>query len=266
MINLYVISDSTGETANQLANAITIQFPTIEFARKRYSNIVTKDQVEKIFIDFDSNNEEKTIVLMTVVNEEIVKKINSYKCKNFEVIDLLLRPINEIEKFLDVKANRETGLMRDLNNSYFDKIEAIEFAMNFDDGKNPKGFLEADIVLLGVSRTSKTPLSVYLANKSYKVANLPLVPEIDVPKEIYEVDRKKIIGLIIDPVKLNEIRNQRLITLGLSPESTYASDERIQEELKYAKSLYQKLGCTVIDVSASTIEETAARVIEQIEN
>ncbi|MFM1534096.1 pyruvate, water dikinase regulatory protein [Helcococcus ovis] len=262
MVNLYVISDSTGETANQLGNAIMIQFPSVEFNRKRYSNITNAKQVEKIF----EHNEGKTIVLMTVVVDEVVNKIKSYQSEEFEVIDLLLSPITHIENFLGQKANRKPGLMRDLDNSYFNKIEAIEFAMNFDDGKNPKGFLEADIVLLGVSRTSKTPLSVYLANKSYKVANLPLVPEIEIPKEIYKVDKKKLIGLIIDPVKLNEIRNQRLLTLGLSQNSTYANDKRINEELEFAKKLYEDLGCTVIDVSSSTIEETAAKVIEQIEN
>jgi len=267
MINLYVISASTGETANQLANAISIQFKQTNCSRKRYSNIIQAEQVERILgCDELKNPDTKTIVLMTVVADDVVEKIKSYENENILVVDLLLRPITEIEDFLGLRADRQVGLMRDLDNSYFDKIEAIEFAMNFDDGKNPKGFLEADIVLLGVSRTSKTPLSVYLANKSYKVANLPLVPEIPVPKEIYEVERKKIIGLIIDPDKLNEIRNQRLITLGLSPQSSYASDTRIQEELKYAKDLYEKLGCTVIDVSSSTIEETAARVLEQIEN
>ena len=264
MINLYVISDSTGETANQLANAITIHFPDFKFYRKRFSNVISSEEVSNIL---DKNiNENKTIVLMTVVLQEVADKIKSYESENVRVIDLLLRPIREMEDFLGVDANRKAGMMRDLDNSYFNKIEAIEFAMNFDDGKNPKGFLEADIVLLGVSRTSKTPLSVYLANKSYKVANLPLVPEISIPKEIYEVERKRIIGLIIDPAKLNEIRNQRLVTLGLSPDSSYASSERIDEELRYTKKLYAELGCTVIDVSSSTIEETAAKVIEQIEN
>lgn len=263
MVYLYVISDSTGETANQLANAITIQFSEVDFIRKRFSNITKKEQIDDIFKDVE---DKKIIVLMTSVVDEVVEEITKLKNDNFIVIDLLLHAIKDIENFLGVEADKKTGMMRDLDNTYFDKIEAIEFAMNFDDGKNPKGFLEADIVLLGVSRTSKTPLSVYLANKSYKVANLPLVPEVDIPREIYEVDRKKLIGLIINPNKLNEIRNQRLVTLGLSTESSYASDERIEEELKFAKDLFDKLGCTVIDVSSSTIEETAARVIEQIEN
>lgn len=262
MVNLYVISDSTGETANQLANAIMIQFPNTEFNRIRNSKVVNTEQVDKIF----ENVTGRTIVLTTVVNEDVRSAIAKRKSDNFIVIDLLMGPIVEIEDFLGVKAQREVGLMRYLNNSYFNKIEAIEFAMNFDDGKNPKGFLEADVVLLGVSRTSKTPLSVYLANKSYKAANLPLVPEINIPKEIYEVDKNKLIGLIIDPEKLNEIRNQRLIALGLSSDSSYANDGRIEEELNYARDLFDELGCEVIDVSKSTIEETAAKIIEHIEN
>lgn len=263
MINLFTISDSTGETVNQIANAIMIQFPDLKFKRRRFSNI---DSVEKGLEIFKNLKNEKTVVLMTVVVNKIVEEIKKFENENILIIDLINKPINDIESFLGEKASKKVGMMRDLDTDYFDKIEAIEFAMNFDDGKNPKGFLEADIVLLGVSRTSKTPLSVYLANKSYKVANLPLVPEIDIPKEIFEVEKKKLIGLIIDPEKLNEIRNQRLITLGLSTDSAYAKDERIQEELEFAKKLYDDLDCFVIDVSKSTIEETAARVIEHIEN
>lgn len=262
MINLLVISDSTGETANQLANAITIHFPQLQFNRLRYSNIRTKEQVEDIF----KNNQGKTIVLTTIVSEEVEIAIKEKISEDVKVIDLLMRPVVEIEEFLGQRAQREVGSLRELDTTYFDKIEAIEFAMNFDDGKNPRGFLEADVVLLGVSRTSKTPLSVYLANKSYKVANLPLVPEIEIPNEIYEVSRNKLIGLIIDPEKLNEIRNQRLITLGLTPNSQYAADSRINEELEFAQELYKELGCKVIDVSKSTIEETAAKIIEHIEN
>lgn len=262
MINLFVISDSTGETVNQLANAITIQFPQITFYRKRYSNITTVEQCDSIYDNING----KTIILMTVMAKNVVEKIKSYQNDDVLVLDLLYNPVITMEDFLNEKALKKSGMMRDLDHDYFDKIEAIEFAMNFDDGKNPKGFLEADVVLLGVSRTSKTPLSVYLANKSYKVANLPLVPEVPIPKEIYEVEKKKLIGLIIDPEKLNEIRNQRLITLGLSPDSAYASDNRINEELDYARKLYEELKCEVIDVSISTIEETAAKIIELIEN
>lgn len=262
MINLFTISDSTGETVNHIANAITIQFPNIKFNRKRFSNV---SNVNECLTIKDEVAGVKTIALITIVDKDVVGKLKAMQDDTFLVIDLLYSPLEKIGDFIGQSAAMKSGLMRDLDNSYFEKIEAIEFAMNFDDGKNPNGFLEADIVLLGVSRTSKTPLSVYLANKSYKVANLPLVPEISIPKQIYDVDKKKLIGLIIDPEKLNEIRNQRLITLGLSPESAYAQEQRINEELDYAKELFEELGCVVIDVSTSTIEETAAKVIEHIE-
>lgn len=263
MINLFTISDSSGETVNQMAQAITIHFPEIQFNRKRFSNISSIEDCEEIFESIEGN---KTIIIMTIIIEEVVKALKEREGEDLFIVDLLYKPVEDMGAFLSEAPCMKPGLMRDLDNNYFDKIEAIEFAMNFDDGKNPKGFLDADIILLGVSRTSKTPLSVYLANKSYKVANLPLLPEISIPEEIYQVDRKKLVGLIIDPKNLNEIRNQRLITLGLSPESSYANDERIEEELNYAKKLFEELGCYVIDVSKSTIEETAAKVIEHIEN
>lgn len=262
MINLVTISDSTGETISHLSEAIMIQFPNTEFKRKRYSNIKTIEACDKVFEELKG---EKAVVLVTIADKKLVRHLKSIDDEQILVLDLLYKPVTEIAEFLDIEPEMTMGLMRGLDNSYFEKIEAIEFAMTFDDGKNPQGFLEADIVLLGVSRTSKTPLSVYLANKSYKVANLPLVPEVDLPKEIYQVDKKKLIGLIIDPEKLNEIRNQRLLTLGLSPESSYAKDDRIHKELDYAKELFEELGCVVIDVSTSTIEETAAKVIEHIE-
>lgn len=265
MYNLFTVSDSTGETVNQIANAILIQFPNLEFVKKRFSNINTLEACQQVF---DNLPDGKTIILVTVAKDEIATELKELAKGRDEVllIDLLANSLNQIEEFTNEKATRKAGLIRVLDNDYFDKIEAIEFAMNFDDGKNPAGFLEADIVLLGVSRTSKTPLSVYLANKSYKVANLPLVPEVSIPKEIYQVDTKKLIGLIIDPEKLNEIRNERLKTLGLSIDSAYAQNERIQEELDFAKGLFDELGCVVIDVSTSTIEETAAKIIEHIEN
>ena len=140
----------------------------------------------------------------------------------------------------------------------------MEFAVMYDDGKDPKGFLEADVVLLGVSRTSKTPLSLFLANKNLKVANLPLVPQTHIPKEIYEINPKKIIGLTNDPSVLNEIRRQRMISYGLNPDTTYSNMDSINEELESAQKLYKKLGCYVINVSHRSIEETAALIMHHL--
>jgi hypothetical protein len=151
-----------------------------------------------------------------------------------------------------------------MGQNYFDRISAMEFAVMYDDGKDPKGFLEADVVLLGVSRTSKTPLSLFLANKNLKVANLPLVPQTHIPDEIYKVDPKKIIGLTNDPSVLNEIRRQRMIAYGLNPDTTYSNMDSINAELDAANKLYKKLGCYVINVAHRSIEETAALIMEHL--
>ena len=144
-------------------------------------------------------------------------------------------------------------------------MEAIEFAVKYDDGKNPSGFAKADIVILGVSRTSKTPLSMYLAYKKIKAANLPLVPEVPLPEELFKIPPKKIVGLIIDPYKLNNIRSERLRAIGLEDEANYASVERINQELEYAKAIMRRLHCQVLDVSNKSIEETSSFVMQLID-
>jgi regulator of PEP synthase PpsR (kinase-PPPase family) len=156
----------------------------------------------------------------------------------------------------------EAGLIYRLDEQYFKRVDAVEFAVKYDDGKDPRGILKADVVVIGVSRTSKTPLSMYLAHKNYKVANVPLVPEIPPPQELFVISPKKIIGLTADPDKLNQIRRERLKTLGLNDSANYASMERILQELEYADALFKRLGCTVIDVSKKAVEETASIVMQ----
>ena len=145
-------------------------------------------------------------------------------------------------------------------------MEAIEFAVKYDDGKDPRGAKKADICLVGISRTSKTPLSMYLANKNYKVANIPLVPEVPVPQEVYDKDVNRVIGLTCRPRKLISIREERLRSLGLSQGAKYADIERIREELMYADEVMRKLGCVVIDVTDKAIEETAEIVLDHMKS
>jgi len=154
------------------------------------------------------------------------------------------------------------GLIHQLDENYFKKVEAVEFAVKYDDGRDFTGVLHADIVLVGVSRTSKTPLSMYLAHKTFKVANVPLVPEIQPPEQLFTVNKHKIIGLIINPDKLNMIRCERLKTLGLPDNANYANMERIKYELDYARSIMARIGCKVIDVSNKAVEETASVILE----
>src|SRR5699024_4539797 len=157
-----------------------------------------------------------------------------------------------------------TGLGHKLDEDYFKRVEAIEFAVKYDDGRDSRGISRADIVLIGVSRTSKTPLSQYLAHKRIKVANVPIVPEVDPPEELYEVAPEKCIGLLISPEKLNEIRIERLKALGLGNQATYANIERIHQELSYFDNVVTKIGCKIVDVSNKAVEETANIILQNI--
>ncbi|HFM9265133.1 TPA: kinase/pyrophosphorylase, partial [Enterococcus faecium] len=141
----------------------------------------------------------------------------------------------------------------------------MEFAVKYDDGKDPRGFLEADVVLLGVSRTSKTPLSLFLANKNLKVANLPLIPQAHIPKQLWEIDPKKIVGLTNNPDILNNIRKERMRSYGLNPDTAYSDIEKIRAELDFANDLYEKLGCVVINVASLSIEETASLILNALD-
>lgn len=262
MFEIIVLSDSTGETASAVANSLMIQFPDLTFNRCLYSNINTVQKVDATFEEIKDN----AVIIMTVVMADVVDRIRTLaEQRDMKIIDVLDQGVTTIEELTKHKALRKPGLMRDVDNKYFDKMEAIEFAMKYDDGKNPKGLLLSDIVLLGVSRTSKTPLSIYLANRAYKVSNLPLLPELELPEEIFEIDKKRLIGLTIDEQKLKEIRNQRLKKLGLGEESIYANNKRIEEELSYANKVFEKLGCKVFNVTGSTIESVAADIMKYID-
>lgn len=263
-INIFVVSDSIGETAEQVAKAAISQFE-IDFKNiKRYSYINSVDQIENII---NKASLTKSVILFTlVVNELRNYMIEKAKEKNIQAIDLLGPILNSIEKVIGFNPKGEPGIIRKLDEKYFRKVEAVEFAVKYDDGKDVRGIKKADIVLIGISRTSKTPLSMYLAHKNIKVANIPLVPEVEPPKELFEIDNKKIIGLTANPIKLNEIRQERLRALGLSSKASYASMDRILEEIEYAEKIMMKLGCKIIDVSVKAVEETAGIILEMIKN
>jgi regulator of PEP synthase PpsR (kinase-PPPase family) len=157
---------------------------------------------------------------------------------------------------------REPGLLHSIDENYHRRIEAMEFAVKYDDGKDARGFTQAQVVLIGVSRTSKTPLSIFLSHKGIKTANLPLMPEVNPPEELKPVPGRLLVGLTMQPEHLLDIRTERLKTLGLPASAQYASPERIREELEYAESVMRTLDCPVIDVTNRAIEETAGIIIE----
>ncbi len=258
---IYIISDSLGETAEYVAKATASQFDR-KYEIRKNSCIRNKEQLMDIL---DEAKDYESIVLYTTVIEEFKKTIE-IQCAtyNLRCIDILGSTMENFKSFLDLKPKQEPGIIRKLDEKYFKRVEAIEFAVKYDDGKDPRGLKNADIVLLGVSRTSKTPLSMYLANKNFKVANVPLVPEVRVPKELKDVDPKKIIGLTTNPVKLNEIRQERLKALGLRDTASYANLNRILEELDYADRVMKEYSCPIIDVSNKAVEETANLIIDII--
>lgn len=262
ILTIYVISDSAGETATKLAQATMAQFPTVEFNLYRKTFVNDKEVLIKGLAEAKKHD---AMILFTMINEELSTLISDF-CEESGLFsfDVLSSTISEIERRSGVAATREPGALHHLNKNYFKRIKAMEFAVKYDDGKDPRGFLEADVVLLGVSRTSKTPLSLFLANKNLKVANLPLVPQAHIPKQLWEVDPSKIVGLTNDPDILNSIRKERMLAYGLNPDTAYSDIEKIKAELAFAKDLYENLGCVVINVASLSIEETASMIMNAL--
>lgn len=261
--NIIIISDSTGETASSVTDAIKVHFDIEDLNVVKFHNILSKEEIDKIFRDLKGDN----LIYSTIVDRELLKYLQS-KCNenNFLFVDLFEAPLTAAEKFFNQEAKRKVALSHQMGEDYFNKISAVEFAMKYDDGKDIRGIELSDIVLIGISRTSKTPLSLNLAFKNYKVCNIPLVPEIEPPMELFKVNPKKIFGLIIDKKKLNEIRQKRLESLGINFFAEYSSNDRIDEELNYALELYRKIGCKVIDVTNKTIEETSVEIVSNFES
>jgi len=257
---IYIISDSIGETAEQVARATVSQFNTRDYEVRRFPYINEKQQISEAL--HEAKKELAVIVFTIVVPELREFLISEAQGLGIPYADVMTPIMHAMESALKTPAKEEPGLIRKLDERYFKKVEAIEFAVKYDDGKDPRGLKQADIVLTGISRTSKTPLSMYLAHKNLKVANVPLVPEVLPPRELYEISPKKIIGLTTNPMKLIEIRQERLKALGLKNEASYASMQRIFEELDYAEGIMKKLGCPVIDVSSKAIEESAGIILE----
>lgn len=258
---IYIVSDSLGETARSIATATIYQFENHdEWEIKRFPFVNNIDLLKEVLY---KAKDADAMVMYSIVNEELAEFAKNFCDENDLVYDDLLSSIiNKMSKKSGLVPLREPGLIRKMDKSYFNRVEAIEFAVKYDDGKDPRGVLKADLVLVGISRTSKTPLSMYLANRHLKVANVPLVPEVPIPKELADVDPRRIIGLTNSPETLNRIRVERLKSMGLSGSANYAKLERILEELDYSEEVMKKLKCPVINVANKAIEETAGIILD----
>jgi [pyruvate, water dikinase]-phosphate phosphotransferase / [pyruvate, water dikinase] kinase len=257
---VYVVSDSVGETAEFVVKAVATQFNGGQVEIRRNSYVDDFEDIEDFILLAKKG---PAIIAYTIVVPALKDYLDRRaEEENILAVDLLSPLMNAFETSFHKQPHHRPGLMRKLDEDYFRKIEAIEFAVKYDDGRDPRGITKADIVLIGVSRTSKTPLSMYLAHKRFKVANVPLVPEVAPPEELFKIPRKNCIGLIISPDKLNEIRKERLKAMGLASQANYASFKRILEELDHAEKVMKRVGCPVIDVSNKAIEETAGLILD----
>ncbi|MCH4178274.1 MAG: kinase/pyrophosphorylase [Megasphaera sp.] len=257
---IYACSDSLGETAERVARAAASQYDKEKFNIVRIPYIRSEQQIEDIV---KKARENQSMICYTIISPVLRRKLKDLTADTDVVVVDIIGPMLEgIGNLTSTDPTMKAGMIHQLDEDYFKRVEAIEFAVKFDDGKNPMGFLQADIVIVGVSRTSKTPLSMYLAHKRVKAANLPLVPEVPLPPELFQVPARKIVGLIIDPFKLNFIRSERLRSMGLDSNASYANIERINEELTYARGVMRRLHCPIVDVSSKAIEETANLVLE----
>ncbi|KIL41793.1 phosphotransferase [Gordoniibacillus kamchatkensis] len=263
-LKVYVVSDSAGETGEAVVRAAATQFHPQQVEILRVPFVQDQRTVDKVIAAAKLGG--GTIMFTLVVPELRDYLVWQAQEHNISYVDLLGPVLASLERTTGREARHQPGMLHRLDENYFKKMEAIEFAVNYDDGRDFSGVLKADIVLVGVSRTSKTPLSMFLAHKKYKVANVPLVPELQPPESLFTVPKHKVIGLKIDPAKLNRIREQRLKTLGLGANAGYANVERIHMELEYADKIMRRIGCFVIDVTDRAVEETASLVMEHIES
>jgi regulator of PEP synthase PpsR (kinase-PPPase family) len=263
MLTIFAISDSIGETANQVAVAAASQFKD-DVQVKRMPYIKTLEDIEEVMVALEECD--KAMIVSTIITVNVREFLTQKAIeKNIFVINVLGPIINVASTLLEKIPEYNPGAMWNTDEEYFKRIEAMEFAMQYDDSKDYRGLKNADAILVGLSRTSKTPLCMYLANKGIKAINIPLVPEVGVPDELFEVDKKKIFGLVINPLQLIEIRKKRLDKFHRIPSDIeYAGDARVLEEFEFSDKIIKRLGCKTIDVTQRAIEDTALIILDSI--
>ena len=258
-----VVSDSTGETAERVVRAALLQFPARK-TRVRLHQRIRDAQTAREVIELAARD--GGLLVFTIVSPELREFIHQlcYE-KKVEAVDVIGALLGKLSGFLDAEPLGTPSVSLPLSDEYFRRIEAVEFAVKNDDGKEPRNLKKADLVLVGVSRTSKTPLSTYLANRGIKVANVPLVLNVPLPEELHEVSADRVVGLTIGVEPLCEIRRARLRQLGMPPDTNYGLREHVREELDYAHAIFRAhAGWPVVDVTGRAIEETAGIIVETL--
>ena len=259
---IYLVSDSTGETIDRIFMALKAQFNNFEYESNHFSFTRTENQILKILED--AKKKRNPIILYTIVNSKLAKFLADQSIKkNIPCFGVLGDLILNFSKILNQKATHEPSGQHALNKEYYDRIEAIQFTMNHDDGNQTDDIEKSDIILLGVSRTSKTPTSIYLANRGYKTSNIPIVNDKSIPEKILNKNFKLcVVGLTFEAERLHDVRKNRLSSLKENENTDYVNIDKIIKEIENSKKLFKKNQWPTIDVTRKSVEETAASIIK----
>jgi regulator of PEP synthase PpsR (kinase-PPPase family) len=258
---ILIVSDGTGETAAQMTKAAMVQFTDKEVVFMRYKNVRDKSQINAIFEDA---SKDRALLIYTFVSPELRDFLSS-KAREMSIpcVDLLGPLLVGLANHFGFAPKSVAGLLHDVNEQYFKRIAAMEYTIQHDDGRELKGLDQADVVLLGISRTSKTPLSMYLSHQGWRVANIPMITGFDLPKEVFEIDQRRVVCLTIDSQNLATIRRARLERLGHDQGGEYADPEKVNEEIEYANEIFKKnKRWPVFNVTGKALEETASEIIK----
>jgi [pyruvate, water dikinase]-phosphate phosphotransferase / [pyruvate, water dikinase] kinase len=259
---IFIVSGGTGTSGEQVVNTVLAQFPDIPVPVVTIRSVRNQEQLENVITQA---KEQGGTIVHTMVDSQLRQRlIELAQERDVTAIDLMGELLDRLTAALGQPPLEKAGLYRQLHRPYFERIEAIEYALKHDDGQNREGWREADVLLVGVSRTGKTPLSIYLSVLGWKVANLPIVLEIPTPPELYKLEPARVIGLKIDLDRLLAFRRRRVGQLGIPAQSAYTDPERIEEELRLAQSVFRKGGYYTIDVTDKTVEVNADEVIKRI--
>jgi regulator of PEP synthase PpsR (kinase-PPPase family) len=262
LYQVYQISDSTGETLDRIFLALTAHLSDFESKTSHYSMTRTKNQTDKIISN--SKNEKNVIILYTIVDKNLaIHMLKEAKKNNIPCFEVLGNLITDFSKLLNQEASRKPSGQHVLDNEYYKRIEAVQFTITHDDGKVITDLDKSDVILIGISRTSKTPTSIYLANRGYKVANIPLIPNKNIPQQLIEIsDKVCIIGLVCDTTRLVDVRRNRISSMNEDRPGEYTSEKGIINELENSKKLFKKYNWPTLDVTRKSVEETAASIIK----
>ena len=262
--NVYLVSDSTGETLDRIFLSLKSQFENFEYEKKEFAFVRTQQQIDKIITE--CINLENSLILYTIVESKLAKYISTQSEKNnVPCFGILGNLILSFSKLLNQKAIHKPSAQPVLDDDYYKRIEAIQFTMSHDDGKKIDDINNADVILLGVSRTSKTPTSIYLANRGYKTINIPLILDQKVPKDLFSNEKVCVVGLVADPERLADIRRNRVAIMKDHKLKEYTDLDYIKKEVGDSKSLFKRNNWPIIDVTRKSVEETAASILKIID-